>query len=102
METPEIKLGSKSYKARTPRVKLWRKIVHFNKHYGKLDDFHLNIEAYEAMLDLIAECFNHPEVTPEAIEDHLEINQIVPTFVKVTEWVGSLISAAGSGLPEKN
>ena len=102
MDTPTIKIDGKVYKAKPPKVKLWRKIVGFNKQFGAVEDMHKNLEAYEAMLDLIAECFGNPEITTEAIEDNLELGELVPTLESVTGWVAELISKHSQELPEKN
>ena len=102
METPTIIIEGKKYKAGKPKVKLWRRIVDFNKHFGSMDDFHVNLEGYEAMLGLLAECFGNPDITPEAVEENLEINELLPKFQEVTTWIGELISGQTQNIPGKN
>ena len=102
MESPSIRIEGKTYKAKPPKVKLWRKIVKFNKNFGQVDNLHENIEAYEAMLELLADCFNVEQVTPDAIEDNLDLGELMPTFQDVTTWVGEILQEASKGVPEKN
>jgi hypothetical protein len=102
MEAPTIKVGDKVYKAKEPKVRLWRKIVAFNKQFGKVDDMHENLEAYEAMIDLIADCYGNPEITPEVVEDNIALSELMPTLEKVTGWVAHLLANLGEGVPGKN
>ncbi len=102
MVSPKIKIDGKTYSARPPRVKLWRMIVEFNKEFGAIDDFHANIDAYNSMLNLLAECYGIPAVTPDTIENNLELSELIPTFTEVTGWVGELVSGSTKALPGKN
>ncbi len=102
MQAPTITIEGKKYKANKPKVKLWRQIVEFNKNFGQVEDFNSNIDSYDAMLELLANCFNVPEVTTESIENHVDLDQLLPMFQDVTTWVGGLLSESSAGLPGKN
>lgn len=98
MPVPQIELNGKTYTANKPKVRLWRKLIKFNSTFAK-ENLMENEEAYNEMLSLMAECFNHPDVTPEAIEDGLDIDQLMPKFTEISTWVGQLVSGKVQQLP---
>ena len=102
MKAPTIKVGSKTYTAKEPKVKLWRKIVEFNKQFGSVENMHQDIESYEAMLSLIASCYGNPEITPEIIEDNIALSELMPKLEEVTNWVAQLLANHSEGIPGKN
>ncbi len=105
MSIPTIIVGEKKYKPKKPKVKLWRKIVEYNRKYGgeeEVADFHANIEIYEAILDLLAECFGNPEITPEIIEENVDLDELMPKFYEVTGWVAETLTQNAQQLPSKN
>ncbi len=98
MKKPEITLSkevdgevvSETYTAKPPKMKLWRKIVKFNQDFST-KDLHKDMDAYEAMLDLIAACYGQNEITPEAIEENLDLSELVPTLEEITTWVAEIM-----------
>ncbi len=102
MEAPTIIIDGKKHRAIKPKVRLWRKIVEFNKLYSKLDDFHSNLDAYDAMLNLLRECFGNPDITSEAIEENLDLSELMPKFIEVTNWVAALLESNAQQIPGKN
>jgi len=102
MQAPTIKVDGKSFTARKPKAKIWRKVVAFNRGYSQVDDLHSNEEAYEAMITLIADCFNSDAITPEVVEDNLDIDEMIPKLAEVTAWVAHLVAGKSAQVPSKN
>lgn len=94
-EPPTITVDGKTIKAKNPKTKLWRKIVEFNKKYKDKDaeDFNRDLEQYEDMLQLMADCFSDDRVTPEMVEDAIDLDDFLPAFYKYTGWVAWVITA---------
>jgi len=102
METPKLNIDGKSVSAKKPTLGVWRKIVVFNTNYESIQDLHKNMEAYEAMLDLLVDCYNRPEVTPESLEKNIPLDEFMEKFYQATGWVGTLIAGKMANIPEKN
>lgn len=95
LATPILKLGKKEYKPKKPKLKLWRQIVRLNERGADL----ANEAAYDDMLAVVCLAYDNPGVTPEALEEHLDIDEFLPHFNKLTEWVGNILAGKLEQLP---
>ena len=98
MLAPTITLNGKDYTAGTPKAGVWRKIIKFNNNFAN-KNLAQDEEAYEEMLNLIAIGFNNKEVTPELIEDGLDLDELMPKFTEISTWIGSIVNSKVKQLP---
>ncbi|MTI82583.1 MAG: hypothetical protein FH756_01530 [Firmicutes bacterium] len=98
MPVPTITLGDQTYTANKPKAGLWRKLIRFNQQFAK-KDLSQDEEAYNEMLELMAGCFNNPDVTPQAIEDGLDLDQLLPKFTEISQWVSTLVQGKAEQFP---
>ena len=96
--TPKIKLAGKEYTARPPKAKMWRQIIKFNQLYSTVNIAESD-EAYEFMLQLMADGFGHTEITRELIEDELPLSDLMPKFQEITEWIGQMVAGKAAEMP---
>ena len=96
--SPKIILNGKTYTAPKPKAKLWREMIKFNNTFKEK-----NIAEDESALDqiynLISDVFSHQEVTPEAIEDGLDLDELMPKFTEICEWVAQIVAGKSAELP---
>lgn len=97
MENPTITLQGKTYTAPDPKVKLWREVTKFKDKFS--DKAQGDQEALSEMERLISAAFNHPEVSVEAIEDELDLDEFVPLFYQIAGWVADVVSRKMKELP---
>jgi hypothetical protein len=95
MNAPTITLNGKTYTAPSPKVKMWRQFVKFQEVRDKMD----TQQALDEMLRLIAEAFNHPDVTPQAIEENLGLEDFLPIFNEISSWIGQIVTMKINQLP---
>jgi len=98
MLAPTITLNDKEYTCSTPKTKIWRKIIKFNNNFAD-KNLGRDEEAYEEMLNLIAISFNNKEVTPETIEDSLDLDELMPLYKEISDWLGNIIGSKVKQLP---
>ena len=95
---PKITLNDKTYTATKPKAKLWREIIKFNKTFeGK--DLSKDESALDQMFDLISQSFGNPDITPETIENELDLDELMPKFTEICEWVAKLVAGKSAELP---
>lgn len=93
---PQLIIGGKAVKPASPKMKVWREfLAFFDADKGKMpiDDF------LSAHVDLIVLAFGKPEVTKEAVEDALEICEVVPFTRELFRWLQSQTFAKLVKLP---
>ncbi|MDD3269648.1 MAG: hypothetical protein PHX14_10025 [Syntrophomonadaceae bacterium] len=94
---PQIIINGKKITMPKPKIKLWRQLIKFmeQQRRGELGE--------EQMLDemtaLIVVAFNHPDVTPEAIEDNLDFEGLVEIFTYLGEWVSQMVANKMAQIP---
>ena len=87
MEIPVITLYGKTYVPKPPKMKVWRKFLAFFDE----DKENLSVEEFlDAEIDLILLAFDREEVTKEAIDDNIEVADIVPLARELFRWIQSL------------
>ena len=87
METPTITLYGKTYTPNSPKMKVWRRFLAFFDE----DKKNLSVEEFlDAEIDLILLAFDREEVTKEAIDDNIEVADIVPLTRELFRWIQSL------------
>lgn len=92
METPTIKANNKTYKAAKPKAKVWRLLVKFQDRYGANPNVLQSEEAYNEMMELLAEMFNNKDVTVDFIEEHVDFDDIFTLFFKTERWLENEVS----------
>jgi len=93
---PQIIIGGKAVKPASPKMKVWREFLAFfaqDKGQMPIDDF------LGAHVNLIVLAFGKPEVTKEAVEDSLEICEVVPFTRELFRWLQSQTFAKLVKLP---
>lgn len=99
MTIPTIVLNDVTYKPKgKPKAKLWREINEFVSSMGDNIDI-ADGKVLDKLYKLIADAFANPEVTPQTIEDGLDIDEVMPKFIEVSQYVSSLVSAKVNQLP---
>lgn len=93
----KIILNGKTYTAPNPKVKLWREITKF-KEVNEGKDVN---EVLDDILTLISGAFKNPEVTPESIEENMDLEDILPTWLQVVDWVNQKINSKMTQLPNQ-
>ena len=87
METPTITLYGKTYAPNSPKMKVWRRFLAFFDE----DKKNLSVEEFlDAEIDLILLAFDREEVTREAIDDNIEVADIVPLTRELFRWIQSM------------
>jgi len=87
MEMPTITLYGKTYAPKPPKMKVWRRFLAFFDE----DKKNLSVEEFlDAEINLILLAFDREEVTREAIDDNVEVADIVPLTRELFRWIQSL------------
>jgi len=95
---PKITLDGKTYTAAKPKAKLWREMIKFNHAFaGK--DLSKDDQALDQIFTLIAGAIGNPEVTPETIENGLDLDELMPKFAEICEWVARVVGGKSAELP---
>ena len=95
IEAPKMTLEGELFTAPNPKIVLWRKVMSFQERKRTLP---LD-EASKGMIELIAEAFRDPKVTPERIETELEIEELIPLYNNITLWVSDKLISKMSQVP---
>ena len=97
MAIPQIVVNNKKITMPKPKIKLWRHMVKFTEQQqrGELDGEQL----LDEMTNLVVVAFNHPDVTPEAIEDNLDFEELVEIFTYLGEWVNQVAATKMGQIP---
>ena len=93
---PQLTVKGKIIKPASPKMKVWREFLAFfdqDKGQMSIDDF------LDAHIDLIVLAFGKPEVTKDAVEDALEICEVVPFTRELFRWLQSQTFAKLVKLP---
>ena len=96
MVNPRLMINGKVVKPASPKMRVWREfLAFFDRDKGEMpiDDF------LSAHVDLIVLAFGKPEVTKEAVEDNLEICEVVPFTRELFRWLQSQTFAKLVKLP---
>lgn len=91
MEKLELKLGEKVFTAQKPKMKLYRELekINLKKNNASLD------EIYNVIMAVF------PSVTPEMLDNDLEIEELFPLFAKINDWFGSLLVSKMAQFPNE-
>jgi hypothetical protein len=90
-----ITLNGKTYTAPKPKVKLWRQIAKFQES----SDGKNLVDVFDDVIAMICEVFNNPEITPESIEENMDLDEILPTWYQVVAWVNNTVNSKLQQLP---
>ena len=93
---PQLKINGKIVRPASPKMRVWREFLAFfdaDKGQMPIDDF------LSAHVDLIVLAFGRKEVTKEAVEDSLEICEVVPFTRELFRWLQSQTFAKLVKLP---
>jgi hypothetical protein len=91
---PTIILNGKKYTAKSPKMKLIKQCMHLQGMEG------FETEAgYDEMINIIVSAFNHPEVTAEAVNDGMDLADLMPTINSIMLWVGELMDQKTAQFP---
>ena len=96
--SPKIILNGKTYTAAKPKAKLWREMIKFTNTF-KEKDISRDDGALDQIFELISITFKNQEVTPEVIENELDLDELMPKFTEICEWVGQLVAGKSAELP---
>lgn len=92
-----ITLDGKTYTAPKPKVKLWRQVTKFQEEITSKD----TDEFLDGILGLIIDVFNNPEITPEVVEEHMELSELLPLFNSMVEWVNGVVMGRLNQIPNE-
>lgn len=96
MNTPKIKVNGKAVTPNPPKMVVWRRFLAF---YDQ-DKTHMSVEEFlDAHVGLIVLAFGKPEVTQEAVDDALQISEVVPFTREIFSWLQEQIFAHLDKLP---
>ena len=97
MTAPQILVGNRKITMPKPKIKLWRQLIKFTEQQqrGELD----GEQMLDEMTNLVVVAFNHPDVTPEAIEDNLDFEELVEIFTYLGEWVNQVAATKMGQIP---
>lgn len=95
MDTPKLVLDGKEYKAPKPKMRLLRKCMKFNSTGGRVE----TEEGYNMMLDLICEAFRNPEITPQTLDEKMDLDDLMPTVKAIVNWVGEKLGTQVAEIP---
>ena len=93
---PKLTINGKQVSPASPKMRVWRDfLAFFDRDKGEMpiDDF------LSAHVDLIVLAFGKAEVTKEAVEDSLEICEVVPFTRELFHWLQSQTFAKLVNLP---
>lgn len=93
---PSLTIGKKTIYPAPPKMKVWREfLAFFDQDQGKMsiDEF------LDAHINLIVLAFGRPEVTKEAVEESLEISEVVPLTRELFRWLQAQTFARLVNLP---
>lgn len=92
---PQIALNGKSYRAPAPKTKFWRQTIRFNEKKPNI----ATEEGFDQAVQFIADVFQSPDVTPQSIEEGLEMSEFFAVFTSVNEWIQALSMGKMRQLP---
>lgn len=88
--TPSIKIDGKIILPKSPTMKVWRKFLEFReKDEDELKQMTLT-EYTDAHIDLIVTAFNREEVTPEKLNEVLNVSDVKPLTAEIFRWLQAI------------
>ena len=96
IKIPTLKISDKTVTPSNPKMLVWRKFLAFfdkDTRSMTLEDF------IDAHVDLILCAFNRPEVTKEALDESLQISEVVPFTREIFRWLQGQVFAELDKLP---
>lgn len=95
MERPQIKLDGKVYMMEST-AGTWRKFIKVkNALYG--ENFMEDEEKYSKFINFIADIF--PGATPEMLYSGLDLEEVLPLFTRITEYIGNIVAIKLNEIP---
>jgi len=105
METPKIKIGSKTYTAKKPMAKMWRRLVKYRRDFGDpeklMTDADAEIEAIDELYSILADLLPD-EITADVLEEQTDLETLVDFSVQAMVWVELIIMGKAKEIPAKN
>lgn len=96
VKIPTLKIADKTVTPTNPKMLVWRKFLAFfdkDTRSMTLEDF------LDAHVDLIIYAFDSPEVTKEALDEALQISEVVPFTREIFRWLQGQVFAELDKLP---
>ena len=96
IKIPTLVIGDKTVTPTNPKMLVWRKFLAFfdkDTRSMTLEDF------LDAHVDLILCAFNRSEVTKEALDEALQISEVVPFTREIFRWLQGQVFAELDKLP---
>lgn len=86
MDKPEVCIGGVKYQPQTPKMRVWRLVSAFGEEdLGKLT----TTQVIDKYINIIVSVFDRPEVTTAALDDALDVADVIPLYRKCAEWIFS-------------
>jgi hypothetical protein len=95
MKTPTITLNGNTFKAKKPKVKMWRRLIKIQNSQNELE----SDEGLDELLDFFCVVFNDEKVTPDSIEENLDLDDFFTLFQDIGTWIGELVGAKTGEIP---
>jgi len=96
IKMPTLKIVDKTITPTNPKMLVWRKFLAF---FDK-DTRNMTLEDFlDAHVDLILCAFNQREVTKDAIDEALQISEVVPFTREIFRWLQAQVFAELDKLP---
>jgi len=95
---PAITINGKKIVLPKPKIKLWRRMIKFSElqQSGELQ----GEDVLDEMIGLVETAFSNPEVTREAIEENVSMDDLVPLFDYIRDHVTGVAYTKASQIPK--
>lgn len=87
--TPVLNLDGTIYKAPKPKMRLLRKCMKFNAVGGNVQ----TEDGYDMILELICDTFRDQGLTPEVLEEKMDMDDLMPVVTDIVNWIGAKLNA---------
>ena len=97
LKTPTVTLDGIEYTAKKPKFGYLRRVAKFEKNNkgAELED------VLDEMEELVCEAFQDENVSPEALEEHLDLDEISPLIKEVMGWALGMFQGKMSEIPNE-
>ena len=90
---PTITLNGKKYTALNPKVRLAKQCMHLKEVDAETE------AGWDEVVGIIVSAFNHPDVTEAAINDGMDLGDMMPTINSIMNWIGEIMVQKNSQFP---
>lgn len=94
-KVPSIIVDGKTYKAKK-KLKLLRKMFELQDNELETE----SIEGIEVLYQFVADCFGNENVTMDAIEDNLDIDEFFSLFQEIVVWMKTSMAGKLESMPK--